>query len=140
MNPVTDAVGPPESGLATHELAPEDVPNLDDYVIEDGKPVESVFAEKQQRLLTATLYASWPGPGEGRPFQVLSNVGLFYASRERTTPLAPDVMLSLDVSPGDLSERANRSYFVWERGKPPDVVIEIVSDRRGDEGTLKLHR
>ena len=47
-------------------------------------------------------------------------------------------MLSLDVRLGtDLSRRENRSYYVWELGKPPDVVFEFVSDRRGDEASLK---
>jgi hypothetical protein len=47
--------------------------------------------------------------------------------------------LSLDVSPAeDLSVKGNRSYFTWLRGKAPDVVIEIVSDKRGGEDTLKM--
>src|SRR5207302_9337003 len=99
--------------------------------------MESIFAEKQSRLLTEPLYTSWPGPGDGRPFQVLANVGLFFADKE--PPLVPDAMLSLDVSPGaDLSQKENRSYFVWRRGKAPNVVIEFVSDRRGGETTTKL--
>jgi Uma2 family endonuclease len=126
--------------IATGEpygLDPEDIPNLDDVVIEDGAPVESIFAEKQLRLLTEPLYTSWTGPGEGRPFLVLANVGLFY--KYGAPPLAPDVMLSLDVSPAeDLSVKGNRSYFTWLRGKAPDVVIEIVSDKRGGEDTLKM--
>jgi hypothetical protein len=36
----------------------------------------------------------------------------------------------------DLSQRRNRSYFVWEFGKVPDVCIEIVSNQEGDELTL----
>jgi hypothetical protein len=45
----------------------------------------------------------------------------------------------LDVSqPGDLRRKENRSYFVWRRGKVPDVVIEIVSNREGGEDTDKL--
>src|SRR5262249_40360072 len=32
------------------------------------------------------------------------------------------------------------SYFVWLFGKPPDVVGEIVSDRRGDEDSLKVRQ
>jgi Uma2 family endonuclease len=131
--PAQGASGPP---LA---LSPEDIPNPDVLVIEDGKPADNLFAEKQQRLLTEPLYSSWPGPGEGRTFLALANVGLFYAVRE--PPLAPDVMLSLDVRPGeDLSRKENRSYFLWVMGKPPDVVIEFVSDRRGGEATHKMRQ
>src|SRR5262249_22199902 len=103
----------------------------------DGKPVESIFAEKQLRLLTEPLYTSWPGPGEGRPFLALANVGLFYDLK--TPPIVPDVMLSLNVAPAaDLSVKGNRSYFTWLRGKVPDVVIELVSDKRAGEDTLKM--
>ena len=53
--------------------------------------------------------------------------------------MVPDVMLSLDVSiADDLQEKKNRSYFVWRFGKPPEVVIEIVSNREGEELGEKL--
>ncbi|HWG45781.1 MAG TPA: Uma2 family endonuclease [Gemmataceae bacterium] len=117
-------------------LDPANIPNLDNVVTEDGVPVESVFAEKQYRLLTDPLYNSWPGPGEGRPFLVMTNVGLFHTYKQ--PPLVPDCLLSLDVRAGeDLREKENHSYFLWVFGKPPDVVIEIVSDKRGDEEDFK---
>src|SRR5437763_1174450 len=119
------------------ELPPECIPNIDELVIEDGKPVESIFAEKQYRLLTEPLYNSWPGPAEGRPFLALANVGLFYQMGQ--PPLVPDVMLSLDVPRArDLSVKENRSYIMWVIGKAPTVVIELVSDRRGGETSYKL--
>ena len=105
--------------------------------MEDGKPVENVFVEKQQRLLTEPLYASWPGPGDNRTFKVLANVGLFYKAKHAA--LVPDVMLSLDVEVSvDLTEKDNRSYLVWVVGKMPEVVLEIVSDRHGGEHHLKM--
>jgi hypothetical protein len=56
-------------------------------------------------------------------------------------PLVPDVLLSLDVRvPPDLWEKINRSYFLWKYGKPPDVVIEIVSNRKGNEDEHKVER
>lgn len=111
-------------------LGPEDIPNVEGLVIEDGKPVDNIFVERQYRLLTEPLYSSWTPPsGE---FLALANVGLFYTHRE--PPLVPDVMLSLGVPSGrDLSRKENRSYFMWIIGKPPDVVVEIVSDLRGGE-------
>ena len=79
-----------------------------------------------QFTLRATV-GPWAGPGEGRTFRALANVGLFFSLR--TPPLAPDVMLSIDVPVGrDLSRKENNSYLMWEMGKPPDVVIEVVSD------------
>src|SRR5579871_1595566 len=118
------------------EIPPEVIPDIDSIEIEDGAPVESIFVEKQYRLLTETLYASWTGPGEDRSFMVCANVGLFYQAGH--PPLVPDVMLSLGVDVGDLSQKEYRSYFLWVRGKPPDVVIEIVSDTRGGEDSHKM--
>ena len=101
--------------------------------------MDNIFSEKQQRLLTETLYASWTGPGPNRPFVAMSNVGLFFHVRK--PPLVPDALLSLDVElPSEIHLKQNRSYFVWEYGKPPDVVIEVVSNREGGEGTTKLTR
>jgi Uma2 family endonuclease len=122
--------------LPGYQPPPE--PNIDHLVLEDGEPVESIFAEKLYRLLTETLYSSWPGPGGDRPFLVVANVGLFWDLHE--PPLVPDVMLSLDVpAERDLSQKKNNSYLLWEMRKPPDVVIEIVSDRRGGEDSHKKH-
>jgi len=118
-------------------LPPEEWPDLTHIVTEDDTPVDNIFSEKQQRLLTEPLYASWPGPGDGRPFLALANVGLFFGINE--PPLVPDAMLSVDVrAPNDLWPKANRSYFVWVYGKPPDVVVEVVSNREGGEGDRKL--
>jgi hypothetical protein len=114
------------------DLPPELIPNLDELVLEDDTPLDNIFTARQERLLTEPLDVSWAGPGEGRPFLALANVGLFYMLHE--PPLVPDAMLAVDVRVGDdLSRRENRSYFTWQLGKSPDVVVEIVSDRRGGE-------
>jgi hypothetical protein len=113
-------------------------PNVDHLVTEDDTPVDNLFSEKQQRLLTEPLYSSWAGPGPGRPFVAMSNVGLFYGIHR--PPLVPDALLSLDVEvPADLWPKAHRSYFVWEYAKAPDAVIEVVSNREGGEDTAKLN-
>jgi hypothetical protein len=47
-------------------------------------------------------------------------------------------MLSVGVkAPAPLRRRDHRSYFVWVYGKPPDVIIEFVSDRHGGEEYYK---
>lgn len=54
-------------------------------------------------------------------------------------PLVPDFLLSLDVGfPEKIWEKRNRSYFIWRYGKPPDLVLEIVSNRKGGEDGTKL--
>ena len=119
------------------KLPPELCPNVEHFVTEDETPVDNVFPEKQQRLLTEPLYSSWSGGEPRRPFVAMANVGLFYAVRR--PPFVPDMLLSLDVEvPADLRPKAHRSYFVWEYAKAPDVVIEVVSNREGGEDREKL--
>jgi Uma2 family endonuclease len=116
------------------EYADEIVTELDisHLTIEDDAPVDNFQSEVQQRLLVEPLYSSKALPS---PFLAAANVGLFY--KLKGDPIVPDVLLSLGVQRAeDLSQRRNRSYFVWEFGKVPDVCIEIVSNQEGDELAL----
>lgn len=111
-------------------------PDITDLVIEDDTPVDNLISEKQMRLLTETLYSN-SSLVSAEKFLVAANVGVFYALKQ--PPLVPDVFLSLEVEvPQDWSQTKNRTYLVWEFGKPPDVVIEIVSNREGSELSRKL--
>jgi Uma2 family endonuclease len=111
-------------------------PNLSQVAIEDETPVDNLLSEKQQRLLIEPLYSN-AGLWENRTFLAAANVGVFYSVR--LPPIVPDMFLSLDVEvPQDWSEKKNRTYFMWEFGKPPDVAIEIVSNREGNELGRKL--
>ena len=118
---------------STDEFPAELWPEVDDLVTEDDTPVDNIFSEKQQRLLTEPLYSSRPDP----PFVALANVGLFY--RVHHPPLVPDMLLSLGVEiPQDVWSKSHRAYFVWEFGKPPDVVVEVVSNKEGHEADSKI--
>ena len=129
----TDTLLTETSQLLSAELRP----CVDHLVTEDDTPVDSIFSEKQQRLLTEPLYSSWVHPSHGRKFVALANVGFFYTVRR--PPYVPDMLLSLGVElPADVHPKPFRSYFLWEYGKPPDVVIEIVSNLEGGEDTEKL--
>ena len=126
----------PLSPPGVYQLTEEDIPDLDQLVIEDGQPVDSIFSEKQMRLLAGALHDSYRPP-EGRPFVAMANVGLFHTVNQ--PPLVPDVMFALDVrQESDLTDKENLSYFVWLRGKVPDVAVEVVSNREGREDTDKL--
>ena len=108
--------------------------NLDDLVTEDDEPVDSIFSAKQQRLLIEPLYTSWHPE---RPFLADANVGLFYTPRQ--PPIVPDAFISLDVQVGkEWWEKRHRSYFFWELKKPPEVVVEVVSNKEGGEDSSKL--
>ena len=114
-------------------------------ITEDDEPVDNLFSEKQQRLLTEPLYSSWtPQPNEDhlqtpRPFLAAANVGVFFSVHQQ--PLVPDMFLSLDIELGkDWIADETRSYFVWEVGKVPEAVVEIVSNKEGNELGSKLKR
>ncbi len=112
----------------------ENVTELDisHLTIEDDTPVDNIQSEKQQRLLVEPLYSS---KALSSPFLAAANVGLFY--KLKGDPVVPDMMLSLGVQcADDFSKKQNRSYFVWEFGKLPEVCVEIVSNQEGDELTL----
>ena len=102
-------------------------PSVDSLVIEDDTPVDNFFSAKLQRLLVEVLYSSWVSLGMDRPLVADADIGIF--SSVSRPPIVPDVFVSLDVeAPQDFREKKNRTYFVWEFGKSPDVVIEIVSN------------
>jgi Uma2 family endonuclease len=120
--------------VADWELPPR--PDISHLVTEDNTPVDNIYSEKQMRLLTEPLHSSWTPE---RPFVATANVGLFYS--RHAPAIVPDMMLSLDVTtPNDLWPKENRSYFIWEYGKIPDIVIEVVSPTPGGEATEKKCR
>ncbi|MGE0493401.1 MAG: Uma2 family endonuclease [Vulcanimicrobiota bacterium] len=114
------------------------VPDISHLITEDDEPMDNPFSEKQQRLLAGSLYESWSDEmRQGRPFVAFANVGLFFVPKNPA--LVPDVMVSLDVSlPADIWEKGNRAYMTWVYGKPPDIVIEIVSNTKGGETERKF--
>ncbi len=138
---MTTSSSAPEPRYLPDEVEEPDVSHL---VTEDDQPADNIYSEKQQRLLTAPLYAAWPGPPPGedgapRKFLACANVGLFPALHE--PPIVPDVFVSIDVEPHqDLWDKRHRTYLFWEFGKPPEVVIEVVSNREGGELRKKKRR
>ena len=106
-------------------------PDISHIITEDDEPVDNLFSEHQQRLLGDGLYKNW-SPPDGQPFIAVSNVGLYYALQQ--PPIVPDFMLSLGVNyPENHWEKRHRTYFVWEMGKSPELVVEIVSNLVGNE-------
>ena len=129
----------PATGDAAVPSAPTLGVEIETLVTEDDTPVDNMPSEKQQRLLTEPLYSSWSGPGAGRTFLAAANVGVF--PEPRNPAIVPDVFVSLDVQVHEnWWDKAHRSYFVWEFGKPPDLVVEIVSNQRGNEVGRKRQR
>jgi Uma2 family endonuclease len=111
------------------------IPDTSHLITETDEPVDNIFSEKQMRLLTEPLYASWD---PGRPFWVAANVGMYEALNAKA--VVPDVLLSLDTTPDQAKEFGSKCYFFWDHGKPPEVVIEIVSNKVGGELDRKKER
>ncbi len=99
-------------------------PDISHLVIEDDEPVDNWYSEKQMALFTDALFASWQ---PGRPFVAGTDMGLFYSLDE--PPYVPDLLLSMDVEhPPQLREKKHKTYLMWEFGKRPDLVVEVVSN------------
>ncbi|TVP62667.1 MAG: Uma2 family endonuclease [Leptolyngbya sp. LCM1.Bin17] len=121
------------SSLSAADLRPD----VEHLVIEDETPVDNFLSAKLQRLLVEILYSSWPSLGMTRPFVADADIGIFASVNQ--PPIVPDVFVALDVeAPQDFRQKRNRTYLVWEFGKSPDVVVEIVSNREGNELGRKL--
>lgn len=109
------------------------VPDANNLVTEDETPVDNFASAKQQRLLVSALYSS----EQKQTFLAEANIGIFYTANQPA--IVPDVFLSLDVEiPENGWDKQNRSYLVWQFGKAPEVVIEIVSNKVGNELENKL--
>ncbi|MBI4851954.1 MAG: Uma2 family endonuclease [Acidobacteria bacterium] len=120
------------------ELLSEIELDVSHLITEDDTPVDNLPSEKQQRLLVETLYSGWQ-IGQERKFLAAANVGVFNWVKQN--PVVPDMFISLDVEvAGNWWKKEHRSYFTWEFGKPPDLVLEIVSNKEGGENTDKLGR
>lgn len=109
------------------------VPDANQLVTEDDTPVDNFASAKQQRLLVSSLYSSL----QNQTFLAEANVGIYHTDGQ--PPIVPDVFLSFDVQVSEnWWEKQNRCYMLWKFGKPPEVVIEIVSNKEGDELGNKL--
>jgi Uma2 family endonuclease len=112
-----------------------DVPDVSGIVT-----TNDAFSERQKRMLIDALYNGWSAAGVPPVrFVALTNVGLIH--KPDVQPVVPDFLLSLDAAlPDDRADRNNRSYFIWNHGKAPEVVVEIVSNAIGGELTEKFER
>ena len=116
-----------------YALDEESLRLVDTLVTRTDDPVDNTFCEKQLRLLPQVLYSSWnppalPGSSGRRKFWAAADVGIFRHSKE--PPLVPDTFVALDVEP---PPNRRGAYFCWETRKMPELVVEVVSNREGNE-------
>jgi hypothetical protein len=108
-------------------------------VAEDAPAIGSIYAEKQYSLLVDALETSWRSRGETGSYLAVSNVGMFHGVH--IPPVVPGFLLSDDIElPLSFRTKDYRYYCFWEFGKPPDAVVEVVSDRHGGEDTYKFRQ
>jgi Uma2 family endonuclease len=116
------------------------LPDISKLITETDEPVDNIFSAKQQRLLVESLMATaeqW-NP-DSIPFLADANVGIF--TTQDAPPLVPDVFLSMDIDEPKVFDYSHiRSYFLWVFGKVPDIVVEIVSNRKGGEMDAKRRK
>lgn len=119
--------------LLTNDIDDCDIPDANLLITEDDTPVDNLASAKQQRLLVSSLYSSL----QNQIFLAEANVGVYHTYGEPA--IVPDVFVSFDVqTPENWWEKENRCYLVWKFGKSPELVIEIVSNKEGNELGKKL--
>ncbi|MDE0177191.1 MAG: Uma2 family endonuclease [Gammaproteobacteria bacterium] len=53
-----------------------------------------------------------------------ADLGLYFEQGNRSALVVPDVLVAFGVEGG-----SRMSYKIWEEGKPPDLVVEVLSHR-----------
>ena len=131
-SPISDEV----KNISKNEPDDESDFDYESLITEDDTPVDNLFSERQQQLLADSLYTNWT---TSRIFMASANVGI-YAIGSRI-PIVPDMFLSMDVEPAeDIWAKQNRCYMVQVFGKPPELVVEVVSNTVGNERTIKFQQ
>jgi hypothetical protein len=104
---------------------------------EDDTPVDNLLAEKLQRFLAQAFYSAYHLLYPQTPCLAAVDVALYeYLG---AVPQVPDLFISLGVQVAqDWWKKQHRTYCFWEFGKPPEFVLEIVSNAKGGEDSRKL--
>ncbi len=130
MNESRNLTAPASSGfppMTTFHL-PEAELRLteDDLPCDDGIPMETEQHVLQMFLLIEPLRAYWEGRDD---VYVGGNMFVYFSPDQVYTHdfRGPDVFVAQGVK-----KRVRKSWVVWQEGKPPDVVIELMSETTAD--------
>lgn len=96
-------------------------PTEDDLPYDDGIPMETTRHRAQAALLADSLSLAWRDRND---FHVAMNSYVYFSpTQEKTYDYkGPDVYVVLDVP-----RRERKSWLVWQEGKGPDLIIELLS-------------
>lgn len=99
------------------------LPTQDELISDDGEPMESQRHKYQMDLLLETLYPWLEKREDG---YAGGNMFVYFSASQLKNQdfKGPDFFAVLDVP--KKSER--KSWVVWEEGKAPDIVIELLSE------------
>src|SRR2546428_1341003 len=97
-----------------------------DLPCDDGIPMETERHVLQMFLLIETLRAYWEDRDD---VYVGGNMFVYFSPNQVLTHdfRGPDVFVAQGVK-----KRERKSWVVWQEGKPPDVVIELMSESTAD--------
>lgn len=108
-------------------------PTQDELPCDDGIPMETQRHKLQMDLLVDPLWA-WL---KDRDAYVGGNMFVYYSLaqvRDRDFK-GPDVFVVLDIPRGE-----RKSWVVWEEGKGPDLVIELLSESTAERDKTEKKR
>ena len=117
---IPNGVAPPQQ-----DAAPPDRQYPDWSFLPDPEPVEDAM----QQIPTITrIFPMIEGHFRDRPdVLVTSEAYLCWDPANKNAKLSPDCMVAFGVNVEKVEIR--NGYLIWEMGKPPDVVIEVASER-----------
>src|SRR3954451_1103692 len=114
--------------MATVSSTPSLIKN--GYPTSDGKPMAETDLHRDLMLVLIEILKVF---FQAQPrVYVSGNLLIFYQPGNKRRHVAPDVVVVKGVPKGD---RLN--YLVWEEGKGPDIVIELISSSTRSEDTTK---
>src|SRR5207248_2573972 len=109
--------------MSTLNLPPrEGLPTEDDLPYSDGLPMESERHVLQIELLKDPLLLVW---ADREDWYVAGDMFLHYSLQQVLNEdfIGPDILVATNVA-----RRERKSWVVWQEGKCPDVVIELLSE------------
>ncbi len=115
------------NGVAPH---PQDAAPIDQHhpywnFLPDPEPVEDAM---QQLPTINRINPMIEGHFQNRPdVLVTGEAYLCWDPTNKNAKLSPDCMVAIGINPQDVELK--NGYLIWEIGKPPDVVIEVASER-----------
>ena len=117
---IANGVAPPQQ-----DAAPPEQQYPDWSFLPDPEPVEDAM---QQLPTINRIVPMIEGHFSDRPdVLVAGEAYLCWDISNKNAKLSPDCIVAIGINPEDVELK--NGYLIWEIGKPPDVVIEVASER-----------